>query len=139
MNWRSPLTDIGILEKKDKDDEMRMKLIKKLLVQLCIGIAIVCIGMLIWKGNWSVLPGWIAGLCWAIGWRMEISESEFQRREATYWKNMWMNDRYINLDEGFGETEVRPRYVTQKEIDERKRRIMEFDFDGKEKGKENPS
>ena len=107
---------------------MTLKFWYKSLVQLCIGIAIGCIGVNLYAGNWMVLPGWIAGLFWAIGWRMEISESEFQRREARYWKNMWVNSRTIDLDDGFGPPETKPRYVTQEEIDARKKRIMEFDF-----------
>ena len=116
---------------------MNLKFLYKSLVQLCIGIAIGCIGVLVWKGNWAALPGWVAGLFWSIGWRMEISESEFQRREAHYWKNMWMNDRTIDLDEGFGKTEFRTKYVTQEEIDARKKRIMEFDFTESKDKKEN--
>ena len=107
---------------------MNMRFWYKSLVQMCIGIAIGFIGMAVWKGNWNALPGCVAGLFWAIGWRMEISESEFQRREAHYWKNMWVNSRKIDLDAGFGEPETKPRYVTQEEIDARKKRIMEFDF-----------
>ena len=57
---------------------------------------------------------------------MEISETDFQRREARYWKNMWMNSRKVDLDDGFGKTEH--RYVTQEELDARKKRIMEYDF-----------
>lgn len=110
---------------------------KKTLVKLCIGLAIGCIATLTWKCKWEVLPGWIAGLLYVIGWRMEISESEFQRREARYWKNMWMNDRTIDLDEGFGKTEVTTKYVTQKELDARKKRIMEFDFTEPKEKKEN--
>ena len=95
---------------------MNLRFWYKSLVQLCIGIAIGCIGVNLYVGNWMVLPGWIAGLFWAIGWRMEISESDFQRREARYWKNMWVNSRTIDLDDGFGKT--KHRYVTQEEIDE---------------------
>ena len=105
---------------------MNLRFLYKSLVQLCIGIAIGCIGVLIWQGQWTLLPGWIAALFWSVGWRMEISESEFQRREARYWKNMWMNSRKVELDDGFGKTEH--RYVTQEELDARKKRIMEFDF-----------
>ena len=114
---------------------MNLRFLYKSLVQLCIGIAIGCIGVNLYAANWMVLPGWIAALFWAIGWRMEISESEFQRREAHYWKNMWVNSRKIDLDAGFGKPETKPRYVTQEEIDAKKKRIMEFDFDGK--GKKN--
>ena len=116
---------------------MSMRFWKKTLVQICVGIALGCIGMLVWKGNWIALPGWAAGLFWVIGWRKEISESEFQRRESHYWKNMWMNSRAIDLDDGFGKTEFRAKYVTQKEIDERKKRIMEFDFTESKEKKEN--
>ena len=112
---------------------MNLRFLYKSLVQLCIGIAIGCIGVNLYSGNWMVLPGWVAALFWSVGWRMEISESEFQRREAHYWKNMWMNSRAIDLDDGFGKAEFRAKYVTQKEIDERKKRIMEFDVDDKKK------
>lgn len=105
---------------------MNLRFWYKSLVQLCIGITIGCIGVNLYAGNWIVLPGWIAGLFWAIGFRMEISESDFQRREARYWKNMWLNSKTIDLDEGFGKTEH--RYVTQEELDARKKRIMEYDF-----------
>ena len=114
---------------------MNLRFLYKNLVQLCIGIAIGCIWVLVWKGNWAALPGWVAGLFWSIGWRMEISESEFQRREARYWKNMWMNDRNTGFDDGFGMT--KHRYVTQEEIDARKKRIMEFDFTEHKEKKEN--
>ena len=107
---------------------MTLRFWYKSLVQLCIGIAIGCIWVNLYAGNWKVLPGWIAGLFWAIGWKMEISESEFQRREATYWKNMWVNSRQIDLDDGFGAPETKPRYVTQEELDARRKRIMEYDF-----------
>ena len=50
---------------------------------------------------------------------------------------MWMNSRAIDLDDGFGKTEFRAKYVTQKEIDERKKRIMEFDFTESKEKKEN--
>ena len=109
----------------------------KSLVHLCIGMAIGCVGILIYAGKWALLPGWAAALFWAIGWRMEISESDFQRREARYWKNMWMNDRNIDLDEGFGKTEVTTKYVTQEKLDARKKRIMEFDFTESKEKKEN--
>ena len=105
---------------------MNLRFWYKSLVQLCIGIAIGCIGVNLYAGNWMVLPGWIAALFWSVGWRMEISESEFQRREARYWKNMWMNSRKVDLDDGFGKTEH--RYVTQEELDARRKRIMEYDF-----------
>lgn len=116
---------------------MNLRFWYKSLVQLCIGIAIGCIGVNLYAGNWMVLPGWIAGLFWAVGWRMEISESELQRREARYWKNMWMDSRKVDLDDGFGKPAVRPRYVTQEEIDARKKRIMEFDFTESKEKKEN--
>ena len=109
----------------------------KSLVQLCIGMAIGCVGILIYTGKWALLPGWLSALFWAIGWRMEISESEFQRREARYWKNMWVNSRNIDLDDGFGGAEDKPRYVTQEELDARKKRIMEFDFTEPKEKKEN--
>ena len=114
---------------------MNLKFWYKSLVQLCIGMAIGCIGILIYTGKWALLPGWGVALFWAIGWRIEISESEFQRREARYWKNMWMNSRTIDLDDGFGKTEH--RYVTQEELDARKKRIMEFDFTESKEKKEN--
>ena len=66
-----------------------------------------------------------------------ISESDFQRREARYWKNMWVNSRNIDLDDGFGGAEDKPRYVTQEELDARKKRIMEFDFTEPKEKKEN--
>ena len=69
---------------------MNLRFWYKSLVQLCIGIAIGSIGVNLYAGNWMVLPGWIAGLFWVIGWRMEISKSDSQRREARYWKNLWM-------------------------------------------------
>ena len=116
---------------------MNLKFLYKSLVQLCIGIAIGCTTVLMWRGQWDLLPGWVAALFWSVGWRMEISESEFQRREARYWKNMWVNSRKIDLDDGFGGAEDKPRYVTQKEIDERKKRIMEFDFTEPKEKKEN--
>ena len=105
---------------------MNTKFWYKSLVHLCIGMAIGCVGVLIYTGKWALLPGWVAALFWAIGWRMEISETDFQRREARYWKNMWMNSRTIDLDDGFGKTEH--RYITQEELDARKKRIMEYDF-----------
>ena len=114
---------------------MNLKFWYKSLVQLCIGMAIGCIGVLIYTGNWALLPGWGVALFWAIGWRIEISESEFQRREAHYWKNMWMSSRTIDRDGGFGKTER--RYVTQEELDARKKRIMEFDFTESKDKKEN--
>ena len=120
----------------EETSEMSMRFCQKMLVQICIGIAIGCIGVNIYDGNWMVLPGWIAGLFWAIGWRMEISESEFQRREAHYWKNMWMQSRTVDLGNGFGKTETRTKYVTQEEIDEMKKRILEFDFTKSKEKKE---
>lgn len=114
---------------------MNLKFWYKSLVHLCIGMAIGCVVVLIWTGKWALLPGWVAALFWAIGWRMEISETDFQRREARYWKNMWVNSRKIDLDDGFGKTEH--RYVTQEELDARKKRIMEFDFNESKDKKEN--
>ena len=113
------------------------KTLVKALVQLCIGLAIGCIGMLAWNGKWEVLSGWVAGLLYLVGWRMEISESEFQKEEAEYWKNMWVNSRQIDLDDGFGAPETKPRYVTQEELDARRKRIMEFDFTEPKEKKEN--
>ncbi len=115
---------------------MNLKYWYKSLVQFCIGIAIGCIGVNIYDGNWSALPGWIAGLFWSIGWRMEISESELQRREAHYWKNTWAQSGTLDLDKGFGKTETRTKYVTQEEIDEMKKRILEFDFTKSKEKKE---
>ena len=115
---------------------MSMMLWKKMLVQLCIGITIGCIGILIYTGKWALLPGWLSALFWAIGWRIEIATRDNFEKEANYWKNMWVNSRNIDLDAGFGEPETKPRYVAREELDARKKRIMEFDFT-EPKGKEN--
>jgi hypothetical protein len=116
---------------------MNLKFWYKSLVQLCIGMAIGCVGILIYTGKWALLPGWVSALFWAIGWRIEIATRENSEKEANYWKNMWVNSRKIDLDDGFGRIEEKPRYVTQKEIDERKKRIMEFDFTEPKEKKEN--
>lgn len=116
---------------------MNLKFWYKSLVQLCIGMAIGCVGVLIYTGKWALLPGWLSALFWAIGWRIEIATRYNCEKEANYWKNMWVNSRKIDLDAGFGEPETKPRYVTQEEIDARKKRIMEFDFtESKEKKEE---
>ena len=107
---------------------MNLKFWYKSLVQLCIGMAIGCVGVLIYTGKWALLPGWVSALFWAIGWRIEIATRDNYEKEAKYWQNMWVNSRKIDLDVGFGKTEVTTKYVTQEEIDARKKRIMEFDF-----------
>ena len=113
---------------------MNLKFWYKSLVQICIGMAIGCVGVLIYTGKWALLPGWVSALFWAIGWRIEIATRDNCEKEANYWKNMWMNSRTIDLDDGFGKTEFSTKYITQKEIDEREKRIMEFDVDEKKKG-----
>ena len=116
---------------------MNLKFWYKSLVQLCIGMAIGCVGVLIYTGKWALLPGWVSALFWAIGWRIEIATRDNCEKEANYWKNMWVNSRKIDLDDGFGKPEVKPRYVTQEELDARKKRIMEFDFNEPKDKKEN--
>jgi hypothetical protein len=105
---------------------MNLKFWYKSLVQLCIGMAIGCVGVLIYTGKWALLPGWVSALFWAIGWRIEIATRDNYEKEANYWKHMWLNSRSIDMSlyGGFG----KPRYVTQEEIDARKKRIMEYDF-----------
>ena len=116
---------------------MNLKFWYKSLVQLCIGCAIGCVVVLIWTGKWALLPGWISALFWAVGWRLEMSTREDAEKEATYWKNMWVNSRKIDLDDGFGNAETKPRYITQEELDARRKRIMEYDFTEPKEKKEN--
>ena len=97
------------------------------LVQICVGFAIGCIGISIYKGNWEVLPGWIAAFFWAVGWRMEISSRELAEKDAKYWRGVADEQMRDALDKINSEA---LKYVTQKELDERRNRVMEFDFAG---------
>ena len=72
--------------------EMNMRFWAKSLVMLCIGFSIGSIGINIWKGKWTALPGWIAACAYAAGWRMEMSLKDDEASSARYWRKV-ANDK----------------------------------------------
>ena len=56
----------------------------KCLVHLNIGMAVGVIAMLVWREKWELMPGWIAALPWAIGWRIEMHFHDIDANDATY-------------------------------------------------------
>ena len=110
----------------------------KSLVQLCIGVAIGSIAVNVWVRNWTALPGWIAGLWWAIGWRFEVSAKENAEEDAQYWMGVAnaQMEKKEELDKAKrGVKRKTRRFIGQKDLDEMRNRVLNYDFS--EPAKEN--
>ena len=107
----------------------------KSLVHLCIEVAIGSIVVNVWVRNWTALPGWIAGLLWAIGGRFEVSAKENAEEDAQYWMgvaNAQMEEKKLDKAKRGVKRKTR-RFIGQKDLDEMRQRVLKYDFSEPEK------
>ena len=63
----------------------------KRLVMFCIGVAIGSVAVNAWDGHWKDVLEWGIALFFAIGWRVEMQNSDEERSDGEYWKSLWLN------------------------------------------------